>query len=53
MIAFAYKDVDTTTELTHEEMDELVIIGLAGIIDPAKESAIEAVADCKKPASES
>jgi len=48
VIAFAYKDVDTTTELTHEEMDELVIIGLAGIIDPAKESAIEAVADCKK-----
>lgn len=48
VIAFAYKDVANDTLLTHDEINDLVMTGLAGIIDPPKESAIEAVADCKK-----
>ena len=48
MIAFAYKDVANDAVLTHDEINDLVMIGLAGIIDPPKESALEAVSDCKK-----
>ena len=48
VIAFAYKDVANDAVLTHDEINDLVMIGLAGIIDPPKESALEAVSDCKK-----
>ncbi|WP_081165968.1 cation-translocating P-type ATPase [Lactococcus garvieae] len=45
VLAFAYKDIDYDTILNHDEINNLVIVGLAGIIDPPKQSAIEAVRD--------
>lgn len=47
VLAFAYKDVTLETKLTHEIVEDIVMAGLAGIIDPPKESAIQAVAECK------
>lgn len=47
VLAFAYKDVDISCPLTHEIIEELTIVGLAGIIDPPKESAMTAIKECK------
>lgn len=46
LIGFAYKEVEAGHSLTHDSVSELTFTGLAGIIDPPKESAIEAVKDC-------
>jgi calcium-translocating P-type ATPase len=43
VLGFAYKQISATNKVTHEEVEELVFVGLAGIIDPPKESAIQAV----------
>ncbi|MBO0452834.1 HAD-IC family P-type ATPase [Candidatus Enterococcus murrayae] len=42
VLGFGYKKV-SSTELTHESLSGLTFAGLAGIIDPPKESAIRAV----------
>lgn len=44
----AYKIVDnSTTKISHEDIqDEVIFLGLAGIIDPPREEAIEAVKVC-------
>ncbi|MGM0165385.1 calcium-translocating P-type ATPase, PMCA-type [Enterococcus sp. AZ135] len=42
VLGFGYKKV-SSTELTHEALSGLTFAGLAGIIDPPKESAIRAV----------
>lgn len=42
VLGFGYKKV-SSTELTHESLSGLTFTGLAGIIDPPKESAIRAV----------
>ncbi|MGO2890818.1 MAG: HAD-IC family P-type ATPase [Enterococcus devriesei] len=43
VLGFAYKKVSPQEALTHESLSELTFAGLAGIIDPPKESAIQAV----------
>ncbi len=43
VIGFAYKSKDE-----NPDEENLILTGLVGIIDPAKESAKKAVADCKK-----
>ncbi|REC32929.1 ATPase [Enterococcus pseudoavium] len=43
VLGFAYKIVESSAELTHDELTGLTFVGLAGIIDPPKESAIRAV----------
>ncbi|MBF0264398.1 MAG: HAD-IC family P-type ATPase [Gammaproteobacteria bacterium] len=49
VLGFAFKEVENTQEdLDHENLTELTFAGLQGIIDPPKESAIEAISQCKK-----
>lgn len=50
MIAAAYKKVDSKMEdLTHEDVESgLTMLGMAGIMDPPREEAIEAVRESKK-----
>ena len=46
LIGFAYKEVATDHDLTHASISGLTFTGIADIIDPPKESAIQAVKDC-------
>lgn len=48
MIGGAYKEVDASKEdLTHDDIqDGMVFLGLAGMIDPPREEAIEAIQSC-------
>ena len=50
IIGGAYKKVDkSVTNITHEDIQEgIVLLGLAGIIDPPREEAVEAVQKCKE-----
>lgn len=43
VLAFAVKTLPVKTKLSHEVLTELDFVGIAGIIDPPKESAIQAV----------
>lgn len=47
VLGFAYKKV-SSGELTHDSLEGLTFAGLAGIIDPPKESAIRAVAQAQQ-----
>lgn len=48
VLAFAYKKWFDHEELNHDALVEgLILVGLAGIIDPPKESAINAVQECQ------
>lgn len=47
VLGFAYKEV-SSAELTHEDLNDLTFVGMAGIIDPPKESAIKAVAQAQQ-----
>jgi len=48
IIGAAYRIVDdATTKISHEDVqDDIIFLGLAGIIDPPREEAIEAVRAC-------
>ena len=50
IIGAAYKVVDkSVTNITHEDIQNgIVLLGLAGIIDPPRDEAIEAVHKCKE-----
>jgi magnesium-transporting ATPase (P-type) len=48
VLGFAYKKVSSNDELTHDALEGLLFAGLAGIIDPPKESAIRAVAQAQE-----
>lgn len=50
LIGAAYKIVDSnTTKISHEDIqDDIIFLGLAGIIDPPREEAIEAVKVCSE-----
>lgn len=43
VLGFALKHLEKEQELRHETLDGMMMAGLAGIIDPPKESAIQAV----------
>lgn len=47
VLGFAYKKMGNNQELTHDQLNELTFVGLVGIIDPPKESAIQAVKECQ------
>ena len=47
VLGFAMKEVALNEELTHEALTELTFVGLAGIIDPPKESAVQAIQECQ------
>ena len=48
VLGFAYKQVASQQELTHEMLSDLTFAGLAGIIDPPKKSAIQAVKESQE-----
>lgn len=48
VLGFAYKEVEPQADLTHDMLTDLTFAGLAGIIDPPKESAIQAVEACQQ-----
>jgi calcium-translocating P-type ATPase len=48
VLGFAYKKVAAQQELTHDALTGLTFVGLAGIIDPPKESAIQAVKESQE-----
>ena len=48
VLGFAFKEVSSSQQdLDHSDLSDLTFAGLQGIIDPPKESAIKAVAQCK------
>lgn len=47
VLGYAYKNVDKNAVLENEEQN-LVFLGLTGMIDPPRQEAIDAVALCKK-----
>ncbi len=48
-LGFAAKELPAdTSELSVSQLTDLTFVGLQGMIDPPKQSAIEAVAQCKK-----
>ncbi len=48
-LGFAFKCVDdSVNDLTHADLTDLTFVGLQGLIDPPKQSAIDAVALCKR-----
>lgn len=47
VLGFAYKQMPIEQELDHAQLQQLTFVGIAGIIDPPKESAIQAVRECQ------
>ncbi len=48
-LGFAMKELPPgTTDLRHEDLKDMCFVGLQGMIDPPKQSAIEAVEQCKR-----
>jgi len=43
--AYCHTDADT---LTHEQIKDLVFVGINGIIDPPRDEAIKAIKDCRR-----
>ncbi|MEQ6207158.1 HAD-IC family P-type ATPase [Enterococcus mundtii] len=48
VLGFAYKQMPIGQELDHAQLQQLTFVGIAGIIDPPKESAIQAVRECQQ-----
>ncbi|MDB7101349.1 HAD-IC family P-type ATPase [Enterococcus mundtii] len=48
VLGFAYKQLPIEQELEHAQLQQLTFVGIAGIIDPPKESAIQAVRECQQ-----
>ena len=46
VLAFAYKEVSDETELTLEDEDHLIFLGLIAMMDPPREESQVAVAEC-------
>lgn len=48
VLGFAYKQLPIEQELDHAQLQQLTFVGIAGIIDSPKESAIQAVRECQQ-----
>lgn len=47
VLAFAYKEIERARDLTLEEEDGLVFLGLISMMDPPREESKSAVSECK------
>jgi magnesium-transporting ATPase (P-type) len=47
VLAIAAKELNGADSLDEEEVEELTMLGLVGIIDPPREEAIEAIKECR------
>ncbi len=47
VLAFAYKIIDKKRKYTAEDENDLIFVGIAGMIDPPKDGVKEAVQKCK------
>jgi Ca2+-transporting ATPase len=47
VLGFAYKRVEAKDEYTNDDEDDLVFVGLQGMIDPPREEVKEAIQKCK------
>ncbi len=51
-LGFAVKELPAEQDnLRHEDLHDMCFAGLQGMIDPPKQSAIDAIAQCKEPVS--
>ena len=48
VLAFAYKEAQANQQLTLDEEDHLIFIGLVSMIDPPREESREAVSEAKR-----
>ena len=48
VLAFAYKEAQANQQLTLDEEDQLIFIGLVSMIDPPREESREAVSEAKR-----
>lgn len=48
VLAFAYKEMEAPRELTLEDENEYIFIGLISMMDPPREESMQAVADAKR-----
>lgn len=48
VLAFAYKEAEANQQLTLDEEDHLIFIGLVSMIDPPREESREAVSEAKR-----
>ena len=47
VLAFAYKKVDLKEEYESEDENDLILVGICGLVDPPKDGVKEAVKKCK------
>ena len=48
VLAFAYKEIGVKKEYTVEDENDLIMVGLVGLVDPPKDGVKEAVEKCKQ-----
>ncbi len=48
VLAFAYKKVNLKEEFEPEDEDDLILVGICGLVDPPKDGVKEAVKKCKE-----
>lgn len=46
VLSLAYKEMDGNTPAQHEDVNELIFVGLAAIQDPVRDEAVTAVEEC-------
>ncbi|MBQ3158669.1 MAG: phosphoglycerate kinase, partial [Clostridia bacterium] len=48
VLAFAYREISEIKEVTLEQENDLILVGIAGLVDPPKDGVKDAVKKCKE-----